>query len=159
METYRETQFAENGIAAIFVQDNYSHSAGRVLRGLHYQKNPGAQGKLVMVIAGEVFDVAVDIRRGSPTYGEWIGEILSAENRQMLYVPPGFAHGFCVLSEQADFIYKVTAEFAPDLDRGIVWNDADINIKWPVEKPYLSAKDENLPCLQDADINFEYEGT
>jgi len=157
METYRRTQFAENGIAAAFVQDNYSHSAGPVLRGLHYQKNPRAQGKLVMAVTGEVFDVAVDIRKGSPTYSKWVGEILSAENGRMLYIPPGFAHGFCVLSEQADFIYKVTAEFAPDLDRGIVWNDSDINIDWPVDRPRLSGKDENLPRLQDADINFEYK--
>ncbi|MCJ7736192.1 MAG: dTDP-4-dehydrorhamnose 3,5-epimerase [Anaerolineae bacterium] len=159
VETYRETQFAENGITARFVQDNYSHSVGRVLRGLHFQKNPRAQGKLVMVITGKVFDVAVDIRRGSPTYGRWIGEILSAEDGKMLYIPPGFAHGFCVLGEQADFTYKVTAEFAADLDRGIVWNDPDIGIEWPIDQPSLSPKDAHLPRLQDADINFEYRGT
>jgi len=156
METYRASQFAENGIGVRFVQDNYSHSVEGVLRGLHYQKNPKAQGKLVMVITGKVFDVAVDIRRGSPTYGRWVGEILSDENGRMLYIPPGFAHGFCVLSHKADLTYKVTEEFAPDLDRGILWNDPDIGIEWPVQEPALSLKDLRLPRLRDADVNFEY---
>jgi len=150
-ETYRASQFADNGIGARFVQDNHSHSVGGVLRGLHYQKSPRAQGKLVTVIAGEIFDVAVDIRRSSPTYGKWVGERLSAKNGWMLYLPPGFAHGFCVLSTEADVVYKVTEEFAPELDRGIVWNDPSIGIDWPIQAPILSPKDESLPLLQDAD--------
>jgi dTDP-4-dehydrorhamnose 3,5-epimerase len=155
-ETYRASQFAENGIGVQFVQDNYSHSREGVLRGLHYQKDPKAQGKLVMVITGEIFDVAVDIRRGSPTYGKWVGEILSARNGRLLYIPPGFAHGFCVLSTQADFTYKVTQEFAPHLDRGILWNDPAIGIEWPIQEPHLSKRDLALPCLEDADVTFEY---
>lgn len=158
METYRHSAFAEAGIAEIFVQDNLSHSKRGVLRGLHYQKHPAAQGKLVYALRGEVFDVAVDIRKGSPTYGQWVGTILSDRNPQMLYVPPGFAHGFCVLSPDADFVYKVTGEYAPDLERGIVWNDPDIGIKWPVSYPILSGRDAALPRFQDADNDFVYEG-
>ncbi len=127
-----------------------------VLRGLHYQKPPQAQGKLVMVLSGEVFDVAVDIRRGSPTYGRWVGETLSAENGRMLWIPVGFAHGFCVLSERADVVYLVTAEYAPDLDRGIRWNDPEIGIRWPVDEPLLSPKDARLPLLREADQDFVF---
>ncbi|MBI4786131.1 MAG: dTDP-4-dehydrorhamnose 3,5-epimerase [Chloroflexi bacterium] len=156
-ETYKQSEFAANGIAAVFVQDNYSFSARGVLRGLHYQKHPQAQGKLVAVGKGEIFDVAVDIRRGSPTYARWLGEILSAENGCMLYVPPGFAHGFCVLSDEAAVTYKVTAEYAPELDRGIIWNDPEIGIEWPVTNPSLSPKDAGLPLLKSAENNFEFE--
>lgn len=157
MEAYKRSDFSANGIPGPFVQDNYSHSVRGVLRGLHYQKRPKAQGKLVMVIRGKVFDVAVDIRRGSRTYGEWVGEELSSENRRMLYVPEGFAHGFCVLSEEADVVYKVTDEYAPALDRGILWNDPEIGIDWPTTEPSVSAKDARLPLLRDADHDFVME--
>lgn len=158
METYQFGTFAANGIAPHFVQDNHSRSAQGVLRGLHYQKDPFAQGKLLKVIIGEIFDVAVDIRRGSPTFGQWVGEQLSAENGRLLYVPPGFAHGFCVLSESADLIYKTTNYYHPESDRGIIWNDPQIGIEWPINQPVLSAKDKNLPLLAEADFNYLYEG-
>lgn len=159
MESYQKSLFVENGMPENFVQDNLSHSAKGVLRGLHYQKDPQAQGKLVMVISGEIFDVAVDIRRGSPTFGKWVGDYLSDKNKNMLYIPPGFAHGFCVLSEEVDFTYKVTAEYAPQLDRGILWNDAAIGIEWPVFEALLSDKDTNQPLLKDADINYVYKAS
>lgn len=158
MELYKDSDFATNGIADRFVQDNYSHSVGPVLRGLHYQKNPKAQGKLVLTARGEVFDVAVDLRKGSPSYGRWVSAVLSRENRQMLWVPPGFAHGFCAVSDEADVLYKVTAEYAPDLERGVRWNDPDLGIDWPVNEPILSPKDRGLPVLRGADHNFVYEG-
>lgn len=150
METYRHSDFAGFGITEAFAQDNHSRSLRGVLRGLHYQKAPHAQGKLVRAVVGEVFDVAVDIRKGSRTYGKWVGEILSAENRRMLYVPAGFAHGFCVLSEVAEVFYKSTREYAPDSDAGIIWNDPDIGIQWPIDKPLLSEKDAALPRLRQA---------
>ena len=153
-EIYKLSEFSANGISPTFVQDNHSHSVEGVLRGLHYQKDPRAQGKLVSVIKGRIFDVGVDIRRGSPTYGEWVGAILSHEDGRMLYIPPGFAHGFCVLSPEADVIYKVTTEYAPKLDRGIVWNDPMIGIQWPISDPILSSKDAGLPSLEEADNNF-----
>lgn len=156
-ETYKQSEFSANGIPFTFVQDNHSHSVRGVIRGLHYQKRPKAQGKLVVVSAGEIFDVAVDIRKGSPTYGRWTSQILSVDNGFMLYVPPGFAHGFCVLSAEADVMYKVTTEYAPELDRGIVWNDPAIGIEWPMPDPILSPKDARLPLLKDADNNFEFE--
>jgi len=156
-ETYRRSEFAAHGIPAVFVQDNYAFSVEDVLRGLHYQDHPQPQGKLVMVTRGEIFDVAVDIRRGSPTFGQWVGVVLSAKNLHLLCIPTGFAHGYCVLSEEADIIYKVTAEYRPELDRGILWNDPAIGIRWPISEPILSAKDAQLPCLQDADIKFVYE--
>ncbi len=155
-ETYKASEFAAGGIPATFVQDNHSHSTRGVLRGLHYQNPPRAQAKLVSVCKGEIFDVAVDIRKGSPTYGHWVAEILSADTGCMLYVPPGFAHGFCVLSAEADVIYKVTAEFALELDRGIRWNDPDIGVQWPITDAILSAKDAGLPLLRDADNKFEF---
>ncbi|HFD39144.1 MAG TPA: dTDP-4-dehydrorhamnose 3,5-epimerase [Anaerolineae bacterium] len=156
METYKQSAFAAQGIVGPFVQSNRSHSVRGVLRGLHYQKPPQAQGKLVMVLSGAVLDVAVDIRRGSPTYGRWVGETLSAENGRMLWIPVGFAHGFCVLSERADVVYLVTAEYAPDLDRGIRWNDPEIGIRWPVDEPLLSPKDARLPLLREADHDFVF---
>lgn len=158
METYKYSEFEANGIPQRFVQDNFSHSVRGVLRGLHYQKAPAAQGKLVMAVRGEIFDVAVDIRKGSPTYGRWVGVRLSSENRRMLWVPEGFAHGFVVLSEEADVMYKVTSEYAPELDRGIRWNDPEIGIDWPVKNPILSPKDNAQPFLAEADNNFVYEG-
>ncbi len=155
-EIYKYSEFAELGIPERFVQDNHSRSSWGVLRGLHFQNYPMAQGKLISVVAGEIFDVAVDIRKGSPTYAQWVGANLSADNGDMVYIPPGFAHGFCVLSERADVVYKVTAEFAADLDRGIVWNDLQIGIEWPVSRPCLSAKDAGLPLLKDVDNNLEF---
>lgn len=147
METYKYSEFAAFGIKERFVQDNHSRSKKGILRGLHYQRLPKAQGKLVRAVVGEIFDVAVDIRKGSPTYGKWVGEKLSAGNIQMLYIPPGFAHGFCVLSEEAEVIYKVTEEFSPEHDAGIIWNDPEIGIDWPIEYPIVSAKDTGLPLL------------
>jgi dTDP-4-dehydrorhamnose 3,5-epimerase len=154
-ETYKRSEFAAHGIPHTFVQSNSSRSVRGVLRGLHYQKHPQAQGKLVMALTGQIFDVAVDIRRGSPTYGRWVGEVLSAENGRMIYVPEGFAHGFCVLSHEADVLYMVTDEYARELDRGIVWNDPEIGVQWPIADPVLSRKDAHLPLLKDADNNFE----
>jgi len=150
MELYKASEFAANGIPQTFVQDNHSHSHRGVLRGLHFQERPKAQGKLVMALQGEIFDVAVDIRPDSPTFGQWVGQVLSAEKLRMLYVPAGFAHGFCVLSEEARVVYKVTEEYAPEHDRGIVWNDPDIGIQWPISEPILSPKDTQLPLLTQA---------
>lgn len=156
LETYRASEFAAHGIPPGFVQDNLSHSLYGVLRGLHYQNRPKAQGKLVMVLRGQIFDVAVDIRHGSPTYGRWAGVTLSADRFSMIYIPAGFAHGFCVLSQEADVLYKVTEEYAPELDRGILWNDPAIGIRWPIANPILSKKDAQLSLLKDADNNSEY---
>jgi dTDP-4-dehydrorhamnose 3,5-epimerase len=155
-ELYKRSAFAAGGVSPTFVQSNYSHSVQGVVRGLHYQKRPQAQGKLVIVIRGRIFDVAVDIREGSPTYSAWVGETLSSQNGRILYIPPGFAHGFCVLSQEADVIYQVTEEYAPELDRGIVWDDPDIGVRWPVADPILSPKDARLPSLREADNNFVY---
>ena len=151
METYKYSDFAAFGIKERFVQDNYSCSAKGVLRGLHYQRYPRAQGKLVQVVSGEIFDVAVDIRKNSPTYGKWIGLTLSAKNKQMLYIPPGFAHGFCVLSEEAKVAYKVTEEYSPQHDTGIIWNDPEIGIHWPIEQPIVSDRDTALPTLKEVE--------
>ena len=157
LETYKTSEFAANGIPAQFVQDNLSCSVRRVLRGLHFQVHPKAQGKLVMVHQGEIFDVAVDIRRGSPTYGRSVGITLSADRFQMIYVPVGFAHGFCVLSEDAIVSYKVTEEYAPEYDRGILWSDTDLEIPWPITDPILSSKDAQIPSLKEADNNFRFQ--
>jgi dTDP-4-dehydrorhamnose 3,5-epimerase len=157
LETYKLSEFAAHDVPGPFVQDNWSHSRRGTLRGLHYQKQPKAQGKLVMVVRGKILDIAVDIRKGSPTYAQWVGVTLVAGHGRALYLPPGFAHGFCVLSATADVTYKVTEEYAPHLDRGILWNDPDIGIRWPVTSPLLSAKDAALPLLRDADNNFALE--
>lgn len=152
LETFHAQRYADAGIPGPFVQDNYSRSAKGTLRGLHFQE-PQPQGKLVQVVAGAVFDVAVDIRRGSPTFGKWVGVELSAENRRQLWVPPGFAHGFCVTSESADFQYKCTALYAPQNERSILWNDPDLGITWPLSgDPKLSAKDAAAPRLKDAPL-------
>ena len=156
METYKCSDFHRNGIHEHFVQDNYSRSVKGVLRGLHFQRNPHVQGKLVQCIRGKVFDVAVDIRKGSPTYMKWISIELSEENNRLFYVPPGFAHGFIVVSDIADVMYKCTGEYSPEDDRGIIWNDPDIQIRWPIQEPVLSEKDSGHPLLRDADNNFEY---
>lgn len=157
LEKYQRTEFVKNDLAMDFVQDNFSHSERGVLRGLHYQLDPRPQGKLVGVIQGKIFDVAVDIRKGSPTYGQWIAEELSDVNHHLLYIPEGFAHGFLVLSDDADVVYKVTNEFDAKLDRGIAWNDPEIGIDWPDLTPILSEKDENLPNLIDCENNFIYK--
>jgi dTDP-4-dehydrorhamnose 3,5-epimerase len=158
MEGYKQSEFSMHGIPDTFVQDNYSHSLRGVLRGLHYQKHPVVQAKLVTVLRGEIFDVAVDIRRGSPTYARWVGQVLSGENCCLLYIPLGFAHGFCVLSEDANVLYKVTAEYAPELDRGVIWNDPALDIRWPIDRPLVSPKDAELPPLRLADNDFRYQG-
>ncbi|MBN1260968.1 MAG: dTDP-4-dehydrorhamnose 3,5-epimerase [Anaerolineae bacterium] len=157
LESYKHSQFVEFGIPEHFVQTNHSHSGYGVLRGLHYQMHPMAQGKLVMAARGTIFDVGVDIRKGSPTYGHWAGALLSAENHHLLYIPPGFAHGFCVLSPEVDVIYQVTAEYSPAHDRGIIWNDPDIGIAWPINAPLLSTKDLQQPLLRQAENNFSYK--
>ncbi|OGW69636.1 MAG: dTDP-4-dehydrorhamnose 3,5-epimerase [Nitrospirae bacterium RIFCSPLOWO2_01_FULL_62_17] len=150
LETYHAGRYAEGGIAGPFVQDNFSHSVRGTLRGLHYQLKH-AQGKLVMALEGRIFDVAVDIRKGSPTFGQWVGVELSGENKRQLYIPPGFAHGFCVLSDTAAVLYKCTDVYAPQDERGIVWNDPAIAITWPVAAPLLSRKDQAYPRLADMD--------
>ena len=157
MEAFKRSEFEANGISEPFVQDNFSRSARRVLRGLHYQSPPKAQGKLVSVLRGEIFDVAVDIRRGSPTYARWVGLRLSSENPMLLYVPVGFAHGFQVLSDEADVAYKVTQEYSPEADRGITWDDPDLGILWPIPDPLLSTKDARLPRLAVTQAEFEFE--
>lgn len=159
LESYKFSEFVALGITDRFVQDNHSKSAHAVLRGLHYQKNPKAQGKLVQVIEGRIFDVAVDVRKGSPNYGRWVGVTVSAEDKKMLYIPVGFAHGFCVLSEAAEVVYKVTEEYSPQHDAGIIWNDPDIAVAWPIPHPIVSKKDEAHPRLKEADTGFVFEET
>ncbi len=146
METFHQRKYGDAGIDRIFVQDNYSHSKRCTLRGLHYQLI-NAQAKLVYVITGEIFDVAVDIRQGSPTFGQWAGTVLSAENKRQIFVPEGFAHGFCVLSETADVIYKCSDLYAPGDEYGISWADQTIGIDWPIEAPVVSNKDTQNPSL------------
>jgi len=148
LETYHQRRYAEKGINCNFVQDNLSRSVRNTLRGLHYQIEY-AQAKLIQVIKGVVFDVVVDIRQGSPKFGQWAGVNLSDGNRRQLFVPEGFAHGFCVLSEAADVVYKCSDFYAPEDEGGILWSDPDLAVHWPVEKPLLSDKDSRLPCLAD----------
>lgn len=154
METWHKQRFADQGIESEFVQDNHSKSTQGILRGLHYQIQQ-TQGKLVRVIAGEVFDVSVDIRKQSPTFGQWVGVFLNSDNKKMLWVPPGFAHGFYVTSESAEFVYKCTDYYAPEYERSIVWDDPDLAIDWPLvngQLPQLSAKDASGDRLKDAEI-------
>jgi dTDP-4-dehydrorhamnose 3,5-epimerase len=148
IETWNRRRYAEAGLDLDFVQDNLSYSRRGILRGLHFQ-NPQPQGKLVQVLEGEVFDVAVDIRLGSPTFGRWHGVILSAENHHQFYVPEGFAHGFCVISETALFAYKCTDFYRPDTEHSLRWDDPDLAISWPIADPILSAKDQAGRCLRD----------
>ena len=150
LETYHAGRYADGGIRGPFVQDNFSHSVRGTLRGLHYQLKH-AQGKLVMALTGRIFDVAVDIRKGAPTFGQWVGVELSGDNKRQLYVPPGFAHGFCVLSETADVLYKCTDVYSPKDERGIIWNDPTVAIAWPVADPLLSRKDGSYQLLRDMD--------
>jgi dTDP-4-dehydrorhamnose 3,5-epimerase len=147
LETYQASRYADLGLGP-FVQDNVSHSVQATLRGLHYQ-DPHPQGKLVYAVVGEIFDVAVDIRPESPTFGKWVGEMLSAGNHRQLWVPPGFAHGFCVLSETATVIYKCTDTYAPGCEHGLRWNDPDLAIDWPVKHPLLSPKDAAAASFRD----------
>lgn len=156
METFHADKFARQGLPTRFVQDNHSRSVRGVLRGLHYQLHH-PQGKLVRVVSGEVFDVAVDIRKGSPMFGKWVGAILSEDNQQQLYVPPGFAHGFCTLSEQADFLYKCTDLYAPGDEYGIAWDDPELAVEWPQLDYLLSDKDLENPKLSDSNNLPDYE--
>ena len=156
MESYNAEKFKEYNIDYVFVQDNHSLSVEPgVIRGLHYQLNPRAQTKLVRVVTGAIYDVVVDIRRNSPTFGKWIGVHLSGQNKRQLLVPQGFAHGFCTLEPNTEVLYKVDEFYSPEHDRGIRWNDPEIGVKWPIDTPILSEKDQSHPLLRDADINFD----
>jgi dTDP-4-dehydrorhamnose 3,5-epimerase len=148
LETWNSRRYENAGIQGRFVQDNVSFSKKGVLRGLHFQ-HPQSQGKLVQVLSGQVVDVAVDIRAGSPTFGQWVTEVLSDANHRQMYIPPGFAHGYCVTSETAVFSYKCTDFYNPSTECGIIWNDPDLNIDWPMKEPVLSPKDANYPRLKD----------
>jgi dTDP-4-dehydrorhamnose 3,5-epimerase len=156
-ESFKQSEFIANGINKKFVQDNYSYSDYGVLRGLHYQTNPKAQAKLVTALKGEIFDVAVDIRKNSPTFGKWVGEKLLENNHKFLYIPEGFAHGFCVLSDHANVLYKTSEEYSPSHEKGIMWNDEKINISWPIENPIISDKDNKLLKFEKLDSDFIYE--
>jgi len=151
METYNAARFLQMGLGDPFVQDNHSRSARDVLRGLHYQE-PNPQGKLVRCTSGVLWDVAVDIRVGSPHFRKWFGLELSADNKKMMWLPPGFAHGFCALTDDADLFYKCTALYKPENDRTIIWNDPEINIAWPIADPLLSPKDAAAARLKDARV-------
>ena len=157
-ETFKESVFGVHGIPGAFPQDNHSYSRGGVLRGLHFQLPPRAQGKLVYVVTGEIVDVAVDLRDGSPWFARWHAVVLSEKNRRMLYLPPGFAHGFYVRSEAAHVVYKVTEEYAAALDAGVRWDDPDVGVQWPNPDPQLSDRDASLPWLRDVreKLAFQY---
>ncbi|ACX68012.1 dTDP-4-dehydrorhamnose 3,5-epimerase [Paenibacillus sp. Y412MC10] len=156
MESYNQHLFEQNQLDCSFIQDNQSLSkdAG-VVRGLHYQLNPKAQTKLIRVLSGAIYDVIVDIRKNSATYGQWIGVILSEHNHRQLLVPKGFAHGFCTLVPDTEVLYKVDDYYSPEHDRGILWNDPELAIDWPMSNPILSEKDQNHPLLKNAELNFE----
>lgn len=154
-EIYKKSEFEKFGIPQIFLQASQSFSFKRgTLRGLHFQNEPCAQGKLVRCLSGEVFDVAVDIRRGSPTYAKWAGVALSGKNHKLFWLPPGFAHGFCTLTDNAEFEYMMTNEWAPSYERGILWRDPELAIRWPQVNPILSKKDAEAPLLRDSDSNL-----
>jgi dTDP-4-dehydrorhamnose 3,5-epimerase len=155
-EMYRSEDFKSNGIPGSFVQLSTSRSSKHVIRGLHYQTLPKAQGKLITVLHGSIFDVAVDIRAGSRTFGNWVGMELNAESKDMVYIPQGFAHGFCALSDTADVLYNLTDYYSPEYEKGIRWDDPQINIKWPVPNTEISLKDRSLPLLAFAENNFIY---
>ncbi len=157
LESFKESDFVSNGINIKFVQDNISHSVLGVIRGLHFQKNPMAQAKLVTALRGEIFDVVVDLRKDSPTYRKWISEILSDKDHKLLYVPEGFAHGFCVLSKEAYVYYKVSNEYSPEHEHGIIWNDPKLNINWPISEPIVSGDDNKLPLFENLDNDFVYK--
>lgn len=149
METYKKSDFERAGIKGEFVQDNHSKSKYGVLRGLHFQREPYAQGKIVRCVRGVIYDVAVDLRRDSSTFGKYVGVILSEYNKYMLYIPRGFAHGFLVLSDVAEILYKVDNIYAPEYEGGLIWNDKDVSIEWPVDDPILSEKDKKWPTLKE----------
>lgn len=156
MESYNEEVMQKAGVSFQFIQDNQSLSAEvGVLRGLHYQLNPKAQTKLIRVLSGVIYDVILDIRRNSPTFGQWAGVILSEYNKRQLLVPKGFAHGFCTLVPNTQVLYKVDEYYSPENDRGILWNDPALGIDWPVSSPVLSDKDQRHPLLKDAELNFD----
>ena len=152
-EAFREEAFLQQGIPR-FVQDNHARSTGKVLRGLHYQLRPAALGKLGRCLRGSIFDVAVDIRRGSPTYGKWVGTELSDDDGRMIYIPEGFAHAYCALTEECEVFYKTTGYYSPQHERSIRWNDPELKIQWPVQDPVLSDKDRRAPLLSEAENNF-----
>jgi len=152
LESYKKSDFVKNGIDVEFLQDNHSLSSKGVLRGLHYQKPPYTQAKLVRVVKGRAWDVAVDIRKNSPTYKKWVGVELSEENRKMFYIPEGFAHGFLALTDEVHLLYKCSNEYSPSRDAGIIWDDPELAIEWPFNKPLLSDKDLVLPYLKDAEV-------
>ncbi len=156
-EIFKASDFKANGIPENFVQVNHSRSQKNVLRGLHFQLNPKAQAKLVSVVRGEIFDVAVDIRKGSPTFGRWVAQRLSDTNKRMLYIPVGFAHGFCALTDDVEIMYYCSEEYAPAMERNIIWNDPQVKVEWPVEVPLLSPKDAGGKFLKDIDNNFEFK--
>jgi dTDP-4-dehydrorhamnose 3,5-epimerase len=158
VETFQSARYRARGIDVAFVQDNQSRSRRGTLRGLHWQAGEHAQAKLVRVIAGEIFDVAVDVRPDSPTFGRWAGVRLSADNFRQMYVPIGFAHGFCVLSEEADVEYKCSAPYSPAAERGLAWNDPEIGIVWPIDAPVLSARDERHPSLAELRASYARDG-
>lgn len=158
LEVYKQSDFVKFGITDEFVQENHSKSFAKgVIRGLHFQKKPFEQAKLIRVISGSVLDVAVDIRRGSSTFGKWASALLSTKNQSILYIPVGFAHGFCTLEENTEVIYGCSKEYSPEHDRGVIWSDRTINIDWPVGEPILSDRDKKWPSLEEADINFNNE--
>lgn len=157
METYKMSEFNEAGIAYDFVQDNHSMSSKGVLRGLHYQLKPKEQGKLVRVVSGSIYDVALDIRKGSETYGKFFATTISAEDKRMMWIPPGLAHGFLSLEDSTEILYKTTAEYDSKLDRGILWNDPALKIPWPDKEPIISDKDKRHPTLREAELELEYE--
>lgn len=155
MESYSNITFSKMGFDSIFIQDNHSLSVSSgTLRGLHYQLNPKAQTKLVRVLSGAIYDVVVDIRKNSSTFGNWVGVLLSEENKRQLIVPKGFAHGFCTIVPNTQVLYKVDEYYSPEHDKGILWSDPAIGIEWPISRPLLSSKDQQLPLLKEAEINF-----
>lgn len=156
-EVFNQFTWGEAGFHQSFVQDNMSLSGKGTLRGMHYQLNPHAQGKLVRTLRGSVYDVAVDIREGSPTYGKWVGRTLSEENGVAMWVPPGFAHGFLVLEDDTQVLYKCTAPWSPESERSIVYNDPAIGIEWPIEATSVKPRDAEAPAMADAEKNFTYE--
>ena len=149
VETYNQKDFEEAGIKENFVQDNFSFSKKGVIRGLHFSKSPHETVKLVRCISGEILDVAVDVRPNSPTFGKWVSEILSSDNRKMLFIPKGFAHGFCALSDTVEIVYKVNDYYFPESEQGIIYNDRDLAINWPISDPIMSDKDKILPSFKD----------
>jgi dTDP-4-dehydrorhamnose 3,5-epimerase len=161
MESYNQNDFSKNGLTDPMVQDNHSQSKKGILRGLHYQNNPSPMGKLVRCLKGGIFDVGVDIRQGSPTFGQWFGDVLTEDNFKMLYFPPGFAHGFLSLTDDTHVYYKCTGVYSKENERAIIWNDPDIGIKWPLDQvggqPILSDRDKVHPRLKDAEYNIEYK--